>query len=105
MARSRVVDLPSVLRMHPAMASTPSYSLSSSVYCAMAKPMKYRDVRAALLAQDCAPKQGKGKAERCRLVSCLTRSRSWPVYRTGGCSEDLYRHREALEARLGVAHR
>lgn len=42
----------------------PSHLLSSPVYCAMAKAMKYRDVRAALLAQDCTPKQGKGDHEK-----------------------------------------
>lgn len=30
----------------------------------MAKAMKYRDVRAALLRQDCTPKQGKGDHEK-----------------------------------------
>jgi len=50
--------------LNESIASMPSHLLSSPVYCAMAKAMKYRDVRAALLAQDCTPKQGKGDHEK-----------------------------------------
>ena len=67
--------------LNESIASVPSHVLSSQPCCAMAKAMKYRDVRAALLAQDCTPKQGKGDHEKwycpCgRPIAVVTQSRT-----------------------------